>query len=237
MLYCTLQIIFHEVSCSNSYCTSYWLWHWNMTSISVSIWIGHTHSLSLCGSEYVLGTRSEHVPGTDINFCSELIPGTKWIVSRCDFDEFLCFEIMSYSDGMALSKFTAKMRLFSLWVSDCSPFTLSHCHCVVVVCWLVMVSRTQFIYGFFILLSIAFRVFLAYYYFSWLMVALSVVSVLLELYILKQTVYVFRKIPNLSAHDLRMLQELSSGFIWAATTLCLCYVRSLDIALCDFSIF
>ena len=72
---------------------------------------------------------------------------------------------------------------------------------------------TQFIYGFFILLSIAFRVFLAYYYFSWLMVALSVVSVLLELYILKQTIYVFRKIPNLSAHDLRMLQELSSGFI------------------------
>jgi len=69
------------------------------------------------------------------------------------------------------------------------------------------------IYGFFILLSIAFRVFLAYYYFSWLMVALSVVSVLLELYILKQTIYVFRKIPNLSGHDLRMLQELSSGFI------------------------
>mmetsp|Transcript_24820 Transcript_24820/g.21703 ORF Transcript_24820/g.21703 Transcript_24820/m.21703 type:complete len:245 (+) Transcript_24820:68-802(+) len=70
-----------------------------------------------------------------------------------------------------------------------------------------------FIYGIFILLSIAFRIFLAYYYFSWLMVALSVVSVLLELYILKQTIYVFKKIPNLSVHDLRMLQELSQGFI------------------------
>jgi len=85
------------------------------------------------------------------------------------------------------------------------------------ICGFIGAKRLQriplFIYGFFILLSIAFRVFLAYYYFSWLMVALSVVSVLLELYILKQTVYVFRKIPNLSAHDLRMLQELSSGFI------------------------
>merc|ERR1712154_376274 len=84
-------------------------------------------------------------------------------------------------------------------------------------CGLIGAKRLQriplFIYGFFILLSIAFRVFLAYYYFSWLMVALSVVSVLLELYILKQTIYVFRRIPNLSAHDLRMLQELSSGFI------------------------
>merc|ERR1712173_174236 len=69
------------------------------------------------------------------------------------------------------------------------------------------------IYAVFILLSIAFRVFLAYYYFSWLMVALSVVSVLLELYILKQTVFVFRRVANLSSHDLRMLTELSSGFI------------------------
>jgi len=70
-----------------------------------------------------------------------------------------------------------------------------------------------FIYGVFILLSIAFRIFLAYWYFSWLMVALSVVSVLLELYIFKQTIFVFRKIPDLSTHDLRMLQELSQGFI------------------------
>jgi len=85
------------------------------------------------------------------------------------------------------------------------------------ICGFIGAKRLQriplFIYGFFILLSIAFRVFLAYYYFSWLMVALSVVSVLLELYILKQTVFVIRKIPDLSAHDLRMLQELSSGFI------------------------
>jgi len=70
-----------------------------------------------------------------------------------------------------------------------------------------------FIYIIFILLSIAFRIFLAYYYFSWLMVALSVVSVLLELYILKQTIYICRKIPALSSHDMRMLQELSQGFI------------------------
>lgn len=85
------------------------------------------------------------------------------------------------------------------------------------ICGFIGAKRLQriplFIYAFFILLSIAFRVFLAYYYFSWLMVALSVVSVLLELYILKQTIYVIRKIPNLSQHDLRMLQELSSGFI------------------------
>lgn len=85
------------------------------------------------------------------------------------------------------------------------------------ICGFIGAKRLQriplFIYGFFILLSIAFRVFLAYYYFSWLMVALSVVSVLLEIYILKQTIYVIRKIPNLSAHDLRMLQELSAGFI------------------------
>eukprot|EP01084_Bolivina_argentea_P005904 11155_1 len=84
-------------------------------------------------------------------------------------------------------------------------------------CGFIGAKRLQriplFIYGFFILLSIAFRVFLAYYYFSWLMVALSIVSVLLELYILKQTIYVFRKIPILSTHDLRMLQELSQGFI------------------------
>eukprot|EP00483_Globobulimina_turgida_P002703 UN02708 len=85
------------------------------------------------------------------------------------------------------------------------------------ICGFIGARRLQrvplFIYAFFILLSIAFRVFLAYYYFSWLMVALSVVSVLLELYILKQTVYVVRKIPILSAHDLRLLQELSQGFI------------------------
>lgn len=85
------------------------------------------------------------------------------------------------------------------------------------ICGFIGAKRLQriplFIYGFFILLSIAFRVFLAYYYFSWLMVALSVVSVLLELYILKQTVYVFRRIPNLTDHDFRMLQELSTGFI------------------------
>lgn len=85
------------------------------------------------------------------------------------------------------------------------------------ICGFIGAKRLQriplFIYGFFILLSIAFRVFLAYYYFSWLMVALSVVSVLLELYILKQTIYVFRRIPNLSDHDHRMLLELSSGFI------------------------
>jgi len=70
-----------------------------------------------------------------------------------------------------------------------------------------------FIYGIFILLSIAFRVYLAYLYSTWLMILLAVISVLLELYIFKQTITVFAIIPQLSNNDRRVLNQLSDMFI------------------------
>ena len=45
------------------------------------------------------------------------------------------------------------------------------------------------------------------------MILLTVISVLLELYVLKQTIKLFRMIPQLTAQDQRMLQQMSDMFI------------------------
>eukprot|EP01083_Nonionella_stella_P198664 729223_1 len=131
-------------------------------------------------------------------------------------------EGIPFIDVMELSRSCRLIKIFAL--IDCAlmiVFAIYNQFFLIgiplALCGFIGAKRLQriplFIYLVFILLSIAFRVFLAYTYFSWLMVALSVVSVLLELYVFKQTIYVFRKIPLLSAHDLRMLQELSQGLI------------------------
>jgi len=70
-----------------------------------------------------------------------------------------------------------------------------------------------FIYGVFILLSIAFRIYLAYLYPTWLMILLTVVSVLLEMYIFRQTIAALFIIPQLSNNDRRILSQVSDVFI------------------------
>mmetsp|Transcript_73548 Transcript_73548/g.117246 ORF Transcript_73548/g.117246 Transcript_73548/m.117246 type:complete len:242 (+) Transcript_73548:1052-1777(+) len=131
-------------------------------------------------------------------------------------------EGLAMIDVMELSRSCRLIKIFAL--IDCAlmiVFAIYNTYFLIgvplAICGFIGAKRLQrvplAIYAVFILLSIAFRVFLAYYYFSWLMIALSVISILLEMYILKQTLSVFKKIPNLSLHDVRMLQELSNGFI------------------------
>jgi len=64
------------------------------------------------------------------------------------------------------------------------------------------------VYALFTLLSVAFRVYLAYIYDTWLMIVVTALSVCLELYIFKQTINVYSVIPRLNPDDVRMLHNI-----------------------------
>ena len=68
-----------------------------------------------------------------------------------------------------------------------------------------------FLYVIFLLASIGFRIYLAYLYFTWLMIVLTVISEFLELYILKITISLSIKIPRLSNHDYRVLNQMTQS--------------------------
>jgi len=103
------------------------------------------------------------------------------------------------------------MILFAFWGS-----LLFLCGVPLAICGYIGARNLKraplFLYGIFILLSIAFRIYLAYIFPTWLMILLTVVSVLLELYVFRQTIFVFNIIPQLTNNDRTIFNGLSSLF-------------------------